>query len=132
MPRRAPALGVCASTTSAFPICVARARSSMRASSLVTSAVGTSRSGGAPGNSSAWETPRAAPARRLRIKGGFAVVGRQQRRLHDRAHTLGFADLHSYLVARCQQDASLSQLAGDCQGPAGPARAAPDQADRTL
>jgi DNA-binding NtrC family response regulator len=38
----------------------------------------------------------------LRIHGGFAVVDRQQRRLHDRAHILGFADLDSYLVARCQ------------------------------
>jgi hypothetical protein len=28
-------------------------------------------------------------------------------------HTLGFADLHSYLVARCQHDASLTQLAGE-------------------
>ena len=37
----------------------------------------------------------------------------QQRRLHHRAHTLGFPDLHSYLVARCQHDASLAQLAGE-------------------
>ncbi len=44
---------------------------------------------------------------------GFAVVDGQQRRLHRRAHTLGFADLDSYLVARCQQDASLTQLAGE-------------------
>src|SRR6266540_10007 len=59
-------------------------------------------------------TPQAAPApRRLPIKGGCTVVDRQQRRLHDRAHTLGSTDLHSYLVARCQQDASLTQLAGE-------------------
>jgi hypothetical protein len=44
---------------------------------------------------------------------GFAVLDRQQRRLHDRAHTLGFADLDSCLVARCQDDASLVQLAGE-------------------
>jgi hypothetical protein len=50
---------------------------------------------------------------RLRIKGGFAVVDRQQRRLHDRAQALGFPDVGSYLVARCQQDASLAQLAGE-------------------
>jgi hypothetical protein len=59
-------------------------------------------------------TPQAAPARRrLRIKGGFTVLDRQQRRLHDRAHTLGFPDLDSYLVVRCQQDASLTRLAGE-------------------
>jgi hypothetical protein len=33
--------------------------------------------------------------------------------LHDRANALGFADLDSYLVARCQHDASLTQLAGE-------------------
>jgi DNA-binding NtrC family response regulator len=59
-------------------------------------------------------TPQAAPWRGcLRIQGRFAVVDRQQRRLHGRAHTLGFPDLHSYLVARCQQDASLTQLASE-------------------
>jgi len=51
--------------------------------------------------------------RRLVLKGGFTVVDRQQRRLHDRAHTLGFPDLHSYLVARSQSDASLTQLASE-------------------
>ncbi len=45
--------------------------------------------------------------------GGFAVVDGQQRRLHARARTLGFADLHGYLDARCQQQASLAQLAGE-------------------
>jgi hypothetical protein len=50
---------------------------------------------------------------RLFIRGGFTIIDRQQRRLHDRARTLGFADLHSYLVARSQQDASLTQLAGE-------------------
>ncbi len=47
------------------------------------------------------------------ISGGFTVLDRQQRRLHDSAHTLGFADVAGYLVARCQQDASLTQLAGE-------------------
>ncbi len=51
--------------------------------------------------------------RRLTIKGGFTVVDRRQRRLHDRAHTLGFADLHGYLTARCQQQASLARLADE-------------------
>jgi hypothetical protein len=45
--------------------------------------------------------------------GGFTVIDRQQRRLHDRAHTLGFTDLYSYLAARCQDDATLTQLAGE-------------------
>jgi hypothetical protein len=95
-------------------MCVGHARPSMRASSQVTSPVEASRSGGAPGTPSAWETPRPAPAHpRLRITGAFAVVDRQQRRLHDYAHTLGFPDLDSFLVARCQQDAGLAQLAGE-------------------
>ena len=50
---------------------------------------------------------------RLVLSGGFTVTDRQQRRLHDRAHTLGFTDLHGYLVARCQHDASLTQLASE-------------------
>jgi DNA-binding NtrC family response regulator len=41
------------------------------------------------------------------------VVDHQQRRLHDRVHALGFTDLDSYLVARCQDDASLVRLAGE-------------------
>ncbi len=43
----------------------------------------------------------------------------QQRRLHDHARTLGFADLASYLQARCQQRASPTQLASE---PARPPR----------
>jgi hypothetical protein len=83
-------------------------------SSQVISSAEVSRCGGSPGTPSAWETPPAAPAhRRLLIKGGFTILDRQQRRLYDRAHTLGFADLDSYLVARCQQDASLTQLAAE-------------------
>ena len=71
-------------------------------------------SGGAPGTPNAWETPPAAPAhRRLAISGGFTVLDRQQRHLRDRAHALGFTDLGSYLVARCKDDASLTQLAGE-------------------
>jgi hypothetical protein len=73
-----------------------------------------SRSGGAPGTLSAWETPPTASTRcRLLLSGGFTVIDREQRRLHHRAHTLGFPDLHSYLVARCQHDASLAQLADE-------------------
>ncbi len=82
--------------------------------SQVTSSAEVSRSGGAPGTPSAWETPPAAPARcDLLITGGFGVVDRQQRRLHHRANTLGFTDLHGYLVARCHDDASLAQLASE-------------------
>jgi len=47
------------------------------------------------------------------VNGSFAVLDRQQRRLRARAHALGFTDLHGYLVARCQQQASLTQLAGE-------------------
>jgi hypothetical protein len=47
------------------------------------------------------------------LNGGFTVIDGQQRRLHHRAHTLGFPDLGSYLVARCRHDASLAQLAGE-------------------
>jgi hypothetical protein len=45
--------------------------------------------------------------------GGFTVIDSQQRRLYDRVHTLGFAEPDSYLVARCHDDASLAQLAGE-------------------
>ncbi len=41
------------------------------------------------------------------------VIDRQQRRLHDRAITLGFADLAGYLTARCHQHTSLAQLASE-------------------
>jgi predicted ArsR family transcriptional regulator len=41
------------------------------------------------------------------------VIDAQQRRLHDRAIAQGFADLDGYLTARCQQPASLAQLAGE-------------------
>ena len=49
----------------------------------------------------------------LIVSGGFTVIDGQQRRLHDHANTLGFSDLHSYLEARCRDDASLAQLAGE-------------------
>ncbi len=71
-----------------------------------------SRSGGAPGTPSACITPQAAPTpRTLTLGGGFAVLDRQQRRLHRRAHAQGQADLGGYLQARCQQQASPAQLA---------------------
>jgi len=41
------------------------------------------------------------------------VLDGQQRRLHHRAHTLGFPDLGSYLVAGSQHHASLAQLASE-------------------
>jgi len=41
------------------------------------------------------------------------VVDGQQRRLHDRVGALGFADLHGYLQARCQQQASLPRMASE-------------------
>jgi len=101
--------------TSRFAICVGCPPRTMYSSSQTTSCGRISRCGGAPGTPSAWETPPAAPpaCRRLRITGGFTVVDRQQRRLRDRAHLLGFTDLDSYLVARCEQDAGLTRLAGE-------------------
>src|SRR6266498_3838957 len=78
---------------STFPICVAHTRPSMCASPPVTSAVQMSRSGGAPGTRSAWETPPPARLpRRMVLRGGFIVTDDQQFRLHDRARLLGFAD----------------------------------------
>ncbi len=44
-------------------------------------------------------------------RGGFTVLDQEQRRLHNHAHALGFADLGSYLRARCRQQASPAQLA---------------------
>ncbi len=68
----------------------------------------------APGSPRAWATPPPAHLRRrLTLNSGFAVLDRQQRRLHDRANALGFTDLHGYLKIRCQQHASLAQLAGE-------------------
>jgi len=49
----------------------------------------------------------------LVLSGGFAVVDRQQRRLHDRVIALGFADLAGHLTARCQQHTNLAQLASE-------------------
>jgi hypothetical protein len=67
-----------------------------------------------PGTPSACITPPAAPTpRTLTLRGGFTVRDSQQRRLHDRARTLGFADLGSYLQARCRQQASPAQLASE-------------------
>ncbi len=51
--------------------------------------------------------------RRLTIIGDVAVIDQQQRRLHEHAHALGFTDLGSYLMARCQDDASVARLASE-------------------
>ncbi len=76
--------------------------------------MGIFRSGGAPGSPGACITPPAAATPRgLSISGGFAVIDQQQRRLHDHARALGFADLGSYLLARAQQQASPAQLASE-------------------
>ncbi len=58
-----------------------------------------------------YNAPPAKTPRRLSISGGFAVIDQPQRRLHEHARTQGFADLGSYLQARCQQQASPAQLA---------------------
>ena len=86
----------------------------MEPSLQVTSSRRFSRSGGAPGTPGACITPPPAPAQlRLRITGGFTVIDGQQRRLRDRARTLGFADLGSYLAARSQPDVDVAQLASE-------------------
>ncbi len=73
-----------------------------------------SRGGGPPGTPSACITPPPAQTpRRLSISGGFAVIDQPQRRLHDHARAQGFADLGSYLQARCQRQASPAQLASE-------------------
>jgi AraC-like DNA-binding protein len=41
------------------------------------------------------------------------VIDGQQRRLRDRARTLGFADLGSYLAARSHHDVDVAQLASE-------------------
>jgi hypothetical protein len=70
-----------------------------------------SRSGGASGTPSAWETPPAAPAhRRLLLSSGFAVIDGQQRRLYQRARQLGFPDLRSYLQDRCDAGHSVPTI----------------------
>ncbi len=71
-------------------------------------------SGGAPGTPSACITrPPGQTPRRLSISGGFTVIDQLQRRLHDHARAQGFADLGSYLQARCEQHASPAQLASE-------------------
>lgn len=49
--------------------------------------------------------------RTLTIGGGFAVLDRQQCRIHQRARTHGFANLDQYLAARSRQEASLPLMA---------------------
>ncbi len=86
----------------------------MRSSLQVTSAAEVSRSGGAPGTPSACITPPPAQTpRTLTLRGGFAVLDQQQRRLHDHTRAQGFADLGGYLLARVQQQASPAQLASE-------------------
>jgi hypothetical protein len=86
----------------------------VRTFSQVTSSMRISRSGGAPGTPGACITPPPAPSpRTLTLKGGFAILDNQQRRLNRHAHAQGFTDLHGYLQARCQQQASPAQLASE-------------------
>jgi hypothetical protein len=86
----------------------------MEAITAGTSAMRICRSGGAPGTPGACITPPPAPTpRTLTLRGGFAVLDSQQRRLHDHARAQGFADLGGYLLARVQQQASPAQLASE-------------------
>jgi AraC-like DNA-binding protein len=80
----------------------------------VTSSIRISRGGGAPGTPGACITPPAAPTpRTLTLEGGFTVLDSGQRRLHRHARAQGYSDLHSYLLARAQQQASPAQLASE-------------------
>jgi hypothetical protein len=78
----------------------------------VTSAIEISLRGGAPGTPSACTTPAPTP-RTLTLRGGFAVLDSDQRRLHRHARAQRYSDLHAYLQARCQQQASPTQLASE-------------------
>jgi hypothetical protein len=51
--------------------------------------------------------------RTLTLRGGFTVLDSDQRRLDRHAHAQGSSDLASYLLARCQQQASPAQLASE-------------------
>ncbi len=86
----------------------------MELSAQVTSSIGLSLDGGAPGTPGACITLPPAPTPcTLTLRGGFSVLDSQQNRLHDRAIELGFTDLGGYLQARCQQQASPAQLASE-------------------
>src|SRR6266498_2144420 len=79
-----------------------------------TSSIGISRSGGAPGTPSACIRPLPAPTpRTLTLRGGFAVLDSDQRRLHRDARAQGYADLYNYLLARAQQQASPARMASE-------------------
>src|SRR6266700_6026509 len=74
----------------------------------------------APGTPGACIAPPPAPSPRtltLTLTGGFTVLDSQQRRLHDRARLRGYSDLHGYLLARAQQQASPAQLASELAPP---------------
>jgi AraC-like DNA-binding protein len=65
-----------------------------------------------PGTTKAWVTPRPAEtSRQLVIRGGFLVDDGRVRRLEQRAHQLGFPELRSYLLTRCDNGHSMPALA---------------------
>src|SRR6266704_5217897 len=98
----------------ALPMRVGALTPTVRTFSPVTSSIRISRSGGAPGTPGACITPPPAPTpRTLTLRSGFAVLDRQQRRLHRHAHAQGHIDLASYLEARTQQHGSPAQLASE-------------------
>src|SRR6266498_389494 len=74
----------------------------VRSSPQVTSSAEVSRSGGAPGTPSTWETPPpACLPRRLVLNGGFIVNDGHHRHLDQQARRLGFADLGSSACTPC-------------------------------
>jgi hypothetical protein len=67
-----------------------------------------------PGTTKRWVNPSPAQTpRHLVIHGGFPVDDGHTRRLERRARRLGFADLRSYLQARCDAGLSIPQLAAE-------------------
>jgi hypothetical protein len=63
-------------------------------------------------NGNAWASPQPAETpRRLVLAGGFAVDDGRDRRLQQRARTLGFDDLRAYLQARCDAGHSIPRIA---------------------
>jgi hypothetical protein len=86
----------------------------MRTSAQVTSSIGISQSGVAPGTPGACITPPTALSpRTLTLRGGFTVLDQQQRGLHHHAQAQGYSGLDSYLQAGVQQQVSLTRVVSE-------------------
>jgi hypothetical protein len=66
------------------------------------------------GTGNAWANPPPAQTpRRLILAGGFVVDSSRDRHLQERARVLGFADLRTYLQARCDAGHSVPRIASE-------------------